>query len=58
MRKADVGLDLPFRELMSSAVMKKEIPDESLGLIFYTISDEGGDMTINFNVQGFALLAT
>ena len=59
-RNDNFDCDTSIKKLIRSRenVLKSEVPKDSLGVVFYTISDEGGPDTIAFNVQAFALLET
>ncbi|EJD34235.1 hypothetical protein AURDEDRAFT_131275 [Auricularia subglabra TFB-10046 SS5] len=54
----EFDLSAPFSELKRLPSMQQDPPKGSIGVVFYTISDTGLGKPLEFNVQGFALLAT
>lgn len=53
------GFDLsaPFADVTRRPPMQHEPPPESVGVVFYTVTDQGSEHTIDFNVQAFAWVA-
>lgn len=53
------GFDLsaPFADIVRQPAMQDEPPPESVGVVFYTVTDQGSEHTIDFNVQAFAWVA-
>ena len=56
-RAKGFDLNTKFADLRTYPAFKVDVRAGSIGIVFYTVTDEGNHLKINFNIHAFVVLA-